>query len=35
MDCEDFGDMDYCIPIPGIDDIPTINLKGGILHMER
>lgn len=32
---EDFGDMGYCVPIPGIDDIPEINLKSGILHMER
>jgi hypothetical protein len=35
LDSEVFADMGYCIPLPGITDIPKINLKGGIPHMER
>lgn len=35
LEYEDFADMGYCIPIPGIPDNPDINLVGGVLHMDR
>jgi hypothetical protein len=35
LDSEDFADVGYCVPIPGIPDIPNINLEGGFLHMDR
>lgn len=35
LDTEDFADMDYCIPVPGIPDNSDINTEGGMLYMER
>ena len=32
---EEFGDIGYSIPFPGMPDKPNINLVGGILYMDR
>ncbi|KAJ5355531.1 uncharacterized protein N7496_012743 [Penicillium cataractarum] len=34
LDTDDFADVGYCIPIPGIPDIPNVNVANGVLYMD-
>lgn len=35
VDADGFNDPGYFVPIPGIQDSPSVNLNGGLLYLER
>lgn len=35
VDADGFNDTGYFVSIPGVKDSPSINLKGGLLCIER